>query len=78
MPLGIWAWAKTLQCEAVVLDGITNKPVQVTPTYSIVSGAATANPAARSPAEVPPEPSTVRAVATGSRVLYQFRGYSIL
>ena len=29
--------------RAVVLDGITNKPVQVIPTYSIVSGPATVN-----------------------------------
>ena len=27
--------------KAVVLDGITNQPVQVVPTYSIVSGPAT-------------------------------------
>jgi hypothetical protein len=29
--------------KAVVLDGITNRPVQVSPTYSIVSGSATIN-----------------------------------
>ena len=31
MPSGIWAWDKASQCKAVVLDGITNKPVQVNP-----------------------------------------------
>jgi hypothetical protein len=51
--------------RAVVLDGITNKPVQVTPTYSIVSGPATVNGS-----QIGCGSSTgtvqVRAVATGS------------
>ena len=51
--------------RAVVLDGITNKPVQVTPTYSIVSGPATVNGS-----QIACGSTTgtvqVRAVATGS------------
>jgi len=51
--------------RAVVLDGITNKPVQVTPTYSIVSGPATVNGS-----QITCGSTTgtvqVRAVATGS------------
>ena len=62
--------------RAVVLDGITNKPVQVTPTYSIVSGPATVNGS-----QITCGSTTgtvqVRAVATGSVVLYQF-GYGFL
>ena len=51
--------------KAVVLDGITNQPVQVVPTYSIVSG-----PATISGSQITCGSSfgavTIRAVATGS------------
>ena len=51
--------------RAVVLDGITNKPVQVTPTYSIVSGPATVNGSQISCGSTTGTVQ-VRAVATGS------------
>ena len=52
--------------KAVVLDGITNKPVPVNPTYSVVSGTATISGSqitcGSSTGSV-----TVRAVATGAQ-----------
>ena len=63
--IGSMGRGQSFMVKAVVLDGITNKPVSVTPTYSIVSGSATVNGS-----QITCGSSTgtvqVRAVATGS------------
>ena len=60
-----WEEDRSFTVKAVVLDGITNQPVQVNPTYSIVSGPATISGnqinCGSSTGTV-----TVRAVATGT------------
>ena len=64
--IGDMGMGQSFTVKAVVLDGITNQPVQVNPTYSIVSGVATISgnqiTCGSSTGTV-----TVRAVATGSQ-----------
>ena len=63
--IGDMGMGQNFTVRAVVLDGITNKPVQVTPTYSIVSGPATVNGSQISCGSTTGTVQ-VRAVATGS------------
>ncbi|MBT7404698.1 MAG: hypothetical protein HN754_01155, partial [Opitutae bacterium] len=63
--IGDMGQGQSFTVKAVVLDGITNKPVQVNPTYSIVSGAATIN-GSQITCGSSTGTVTVRAVATGT------------
>ena len=63
--IGDMGRGQSFTVKAVVLDGITNQPVQVTPTYSIVSGAATVNGSLITCGSATGTVQ-VRAVATGS------------
>jgi hypothetical protein len=63
--IGDMGRGQTFTVKAVVLDGITNKPVPVSPTYSIVSGAATVNGSLITCGSTTGTVQ-VRAVATGS------------
>jgi hypothetical protein len=64
--IGDMGMGQSFTVKAVVLDGITNKPVPVNPTYSVVSGTATISGSqitcGSSTGSV-----TVRAVATGAQ-----------
>ena len=63
--IGDMGMGQSFTVKAVVLDGITNKPVPVNPTYSIVSGAATIS-GSQITCGSSTGTVTVRAVATGT------------
>ena len=64
--IGDMGQGQSFTVKAVVLDGITNNPVPVNPTYSIVSGAATIN-GSQITCGSSTGTVTVRAVATGTQ-----------
>jgi hypothetical protein len=64
--IGDMGMGQSFTVKAVVLDGITNKPVPVNPTYSVVSGTATIS-GSQITCGSSTGTVTVRAVATGTQ-----------